>query len=371
MTPRNRSPLIFIVDDDLTTKTMLESMLKRAGFRTECACDAASGWRGILERRPDLVLLDLNLPDGSGLDVCRRLQDAAGTAHTPVLFISSTTDVNAKVRCLQAGAMDYVTKPLAAPEVLARVRTHLRVKMAYEALAKLQAERVQRLAGAQQTLMPAPEELPEARFRAALKQAHKAGGDFYDVIRVGEAVFDYTVADASGHDLAASFWTAALKTLLGEYATVASSPLMIVQAINNALNRILPQGVFFTQIYARLNRQTGSLTVVNAGHPPALIYCRAGESTVALRQEGDVVGAFADATFDEAEVMMERGDRFYLYSDGLLDIGGDRERGLERLRGLCRAGGAEALETAVETVVRETINGCVPKDDVLFVGVEV
>ncbi len=318
-----------------------------------------------------LVLLDLNLPDGSGLDVCRRLQDEAGTARTPVLFISVTSNVTSKVKCLQAGAMDYITKPLAAAEVLARVRTNLRVKMAYEALAGLQAERIRRLAGAQETIMPSPKELPEARFEVTLTQVHSAGGDFYDVVRVGEAVHDYVVADASGHDLAASFWTAALKTLVWEYATVASSPGMIVQSINSALHRLLPAGVFFTLAYARLNRQTGSLTVVNAGHPPVVVHHRAEAKAVALEQSGDVVGAFADATFDQAEVALKSGDRFFLYSDGLLEVGVNREGALDRLRGFCRAGAGEGLGAMVEGVVKQAINGCVPRDDVLFVGVEV
>jgi sigma-B regulation protein RsbU (phosphoserine phosphatase) len=317
-----------------------------------------------------LVLLDVNLPDGSGLEVCQRLQAEPGAYQTPVLFISSDDDVASKVKGFQAGGVDYIPKPIAAEEVLARVRTHLRLKLASETLAKLQAERIQRLAGAQEAIMPSPSDMPEARFQVTLSQALKAGGDFYDVIPVGDGVFDYVVADASGHDLAASFWTAALKTLLGEYANVANSPSGIVRSINSALNRILPQGVFFTLIYARLNRQTGALSLVNAGHPPAVVDRRGADSALVLRQDGDVVGAFADATYDEAEVSLKQGDRFFLFSDGLIETSGDREEALERFRGFCRAGASLALETMVPAAVMQVINGAIAQDDVLLMGVE-
>ena len=138
--------------------------------------------------------------------------------------------------------------------MIARVRTHIRLKRAYESLAELQAQRIQKLAAAQEAFMPRPEDIPEARFRVAFTQVLKAGGDFYDVIPVSGEVIDYVVADASGHDLGASFWTAALKTLLSEYCNAVNSPREVLHLVNSALLRILPQGVFFTMIYARLNR---------------------------------------------------------------------------------------------------------------------
>jgi sigma-B regulation protein RsbU (phosphoserine phosphatase) len=371
MTSYRRPPLIFVVDDDPTTNRMLSGILGRAGFQTASAFDAAGARRGISERCPDLVLLDINLPDGSGLEVCRWLQAERGAAQTPVLFISSNDDVAVKVQGFQAGGVDYIPKPIAAEEVLARVSTHLRLKQAYESLAELQAERIRRLAGAQQTLMPAPAELPEARFQVWLNQVLQAGGDFYDVIPVGSGVCDYLVADASGHDLAASFWTAALKTLIGEYTTMANSPLTIVRSLNGALNRILPIEVFFTLIYARLNRKTGILCVVNAGHPPAIVSSPAAAQVQILRQEGDVVGAFADAVFGKTEVKLKPGDRFFLLSDGLIEDGIDSAAALERVGAACRARQGLALEAVVQEVVAEATKGAQANDDTVFMGVEV
>jgi phosphoserine phosphatase RsbU/P len=371
MKPAHQAPLVFVVDDDPMTNRMVQGILSRAGFRTVTAFTAATALSGIREHHPDLVLLDVNLPDGNGLDVCRQLQGQPGMVHTPVLFISANEDVPSKLRVFEAGGVDYIPKPVAMEEVLARVTTHLRLKQAFESLADLQAERIQHLAVAQETLMPQPADFPEAGFQVGLRQILEAGGDFYDVIPVGEKIIDYVVADASGHDLAASFWTASLKTLLGEYATPANSPRHVLRCINQALRRILPAGVYFTVLYARLNRHTGRLLVINAGHPPALLHARGSNQLSILHQEGDVLGAFADSAFEMRELQVRRGDRLFLFSDGLIELNSSREEGLARLSSALMARQLEPLARQIQSVHQELLSLQTPTDDILLMGVEV
>jgi phosphoserine phosphatase RsbU/P len=366
-----RPPLILVVDDDTTTNNMIRMILTRAGFHSACAFDVAGAMTGIREHRPDLILLDVSLPDGSGFEVCRQLRTESGASQTPVLFISSHDDVSTKVRGFEAGGVDYITKPVAGAEVVARVTTHLRLKQAYETLAELQAERIQRLAVAQEALMPLPQDLPEARFYVSLQQVLKAGGDFYDVIPVGDHVVDYMVADTSGHDLAASFWTAALKALMAEYASPVNSPRDILHSMNGALLRILPEGVFLTLVYARLNRQSGRLTLVSAGHPPAIILPGDGTEPTVVHLEGDVVGTFPDAAFGVKELAIRPGDRLLLYSDGLVETGGNLEEGVRRLAGACAAARRDPIEKMVESVVAELTRGVTAQDDIVLMGVEV
>lgn len=370
LTPR-RLPLILVVDDDLTTNRMIQGVLVRAGFRTACAYDVAGAVAAIREHRPDLLLLDVGLPDGSGYDVCRTLQTGSGAGSTPVLFISANDDVKAKVEGFQAGGVDYITKPLAGAEIIARVSTHLRLKHAYERIAELQTEQIQRLAGAQAALMPAAEDYPDAGFQTALDQVLKAGGDFYDVIPVGDQVYDYLVADASGHDLSTSVWTAALKALVAEYASPATSPREIVNAINDSLCRILPEGMFFTLIYARLNRRTSRLNLISAGHTPALVFQREKAEPSVIWQEGDVAGAFKDAVFAVTEVSVRTGDRFFLYSDGLIEVNGSRDTGIRHLCEACQQHLAEPLSKAVQSIRRTVMTGVEPEDDTLLLGVDV
>jgi sigma-B regulation protein RsbU (phosphoserine phosphatase) len=370
MQVREISPLVFVVDDDPSIIRTIEGFLRRAGFRTAGAGDVAGALLGIREQRPDLILLDVNLPDGSGFDVCRILNGEASAFNTPILFISANEDTSTKLQGFEVGGVDYITKPIVGAELIARVRTHLRLKRAYERLAELQAERVQQLASAQQNLMPRPEDFANAHFQVSIRQVLAAGGDFYDVIPAGEGIVDYLIADASGHDLGASLWTASLKALAAEYASPLNLPLEIVRAINSSLCRFLPSGAFFTLIYARLNHRTGRLSLVNAGHPPAIVLRHGGGDPVLVRQEGDVVGAFADAVFGLHEMTLQSGDRILLYTDGLIETGGSYQEGLDRLASACFTRRSLPLDEFVPAIVNDVMTNPSAADDTLFMGVE-
>lgn len=362
--------LVLVVDDDPVTVMMLEGILRNAGFETASGSDGGEAISKSLSLHPDLLLLDVQLPDMDGFSVCRTLRTDPRTAETPILFISANDDTVVKARGLEAGGVDYITKPLAGAEVIARVKTHLRLKHAYDTLARLQSERVERLAASQQMILPTPNLLPEARFAVSLKQFHGAGGDFYDVIPVGDRLVDYIVADASGHDLETSLWTTAMKTLLHEHARSIFEPSEILKTINRSLCRVMPTGLFFTVLYARLNRQSGRLTVVNGGHPPAICVPRS-DSFQVIEQTGDVLGAFADATFGATEALLRPGDRFFLYTDGLVENGGDRDIGIASLGALCERHRGLSLEELVETATEEMLVRVQVSDDVVLLGVEI
>lgn len=363
-------PLVLVADNDQVTTQIIEAALAQIGFRACTAHDGQSALRQIRETTPDLILLDVAMPDGSGIEICRRLQTEPGLGQIPVIFISSHEELAIKVASFDAGGVDYITKPLVVREVIARVRTHVRLKRAYESLAELQAQRIQKLAAAQEASMPRAEDIPQARFSVSFTQVLAAGGDFYDVIPVSGEVIDYVVADAAGHDLGASFWTAALKTLLCEYANAVNSPREVLHLINSALLRILPQGVFFTIIYARLNRATGQLQLVNAAHPPAILVRHASLTPQVICGEGDVVGAFRDAVFDCQELALTHTDRLFLYSDGLVDTTDGRQGGAGGLLDVLSHWKEFPLEQAVRgTVSDRSSTGCC-EDDVLLMGID-
>jgi len=370
MQGRKFNPLVFVVDDDSIIVRTLVGLLTRAGFRTASAMNVAGALRGIREQRPDLILLDINLPDGSGFDVCLALHSEALAFDVPILFISASEDVATKVAGFDVGGVDYITKPIIGAEVIARVRTHLRLRQVHQQLAELQAERIQQLADAQHDLMPRAEDFPEARFEVSIRQVLTAGGDFYDVFPAGEGIVDYLVADASGHNFAASLWTASLKALVNEYAGPLSPPIEIVCAINASLCRILPPGAFFTMLYARLNHHTGRLTVVNAGHPPAIVVHLDKLEPLILEQEGDVVGVFVDAEYGVTDLTMQSGDRMFLYTDGLIESAGSYAERLHCLANAFCSRRAFLLRDVVPAVVDEMMAGLCPTDDTLLVGVE-
>ncbi len=133
--PEYDSTNILIVDDDPATTAALETMLRDAGYTALCAHTLADAEVLADKNSISLVVLDVMLPDGNGLDLCRKW---SATKDFPILFISSLDDLDTKIRGFTAGGLDFITKPLAVEEVLARVRTHLRLKSAQDDLAAQQ-----------------------------------------------------------------------------------------------------------------------------------------------------------------------------------------------------------------------------------------
>ena len=114
---------ILLVEDEESITTPLAEALERDGFHTEVAHTAADGLEQGPAARPDLVLLDIGLPDGSGLDVCRELR---ATSSVPIIILSARGEEADRVVGLELGADDYVVKPFSAREVIARIRAVLR-----------------------------------------------------------------------------------------------------------------------------------------------------------------------------------------------------------------------------------------------------
>lgn len=117
---------IVIVEDDEDIADTIRYNLEREGFRVRVAATGEEAINLILERPPNLVLLDLNLPHMSGFEMCRRLRAESSTARVPILILTARTDESDKVLGLNLGADDYVTKPFGMRELVARVNAVLR-----------------------------------------------------------------------------------------------------------------------------------------------------------------------------------------------------------------------------------------------------
>ena len=125
---------ILVVEDEKAISDILVFNLQREGYDTLAAYDGAEGLRCALEEAPDLILLDVMLPEMDGFEVCQRLKADKETEGIPVIFLSVMESPGQKHRGFEVGGVDYVTKPFHADEVLARVRTHITNKRLREEL---------------------------------------------------------------------------------------------------------------------------------------------------------------------------------------------------------------------------------------------
>ncbi|HWB83269.1 MAG TPA: response regulator transcription factor [Bryobacteraceae bacterium] len=120
------SKRIAIVEDEAELASLLDYNLTRGGYEARMFDGAKDTLRGLEEWKPDLVLLDVMLPDADGFDLCRRIRQSQRLAHVPVLFLTARSEEVDRVLGLEIGGDDYMTKPFSPRELLARVKAHLR-----------------------------------------------------------------------------------------------------------------------------------------------------------------------------------------------------------------------------------------------------
>jgi signal transduction histidine kinase len=125
---------ILVVDDTPANLKLITEILASQGYRVRAAPSGRLALKTVAVELPDLILLDVKMPDMDGYEVCRRLQSDERSRMIPVIFISALTDTEDKIQGFRAGGVDYITKPFQADEVHARVRTHLKLHFYQNAL---------------------------------------------------------------------------------------------------------------------------------------------------------------------------------------------------------------------------------------------
>lgn len=137
MEAKHRGPKILVVDDEPAIRELLSTSLRFEGFGVRAVANGAQTISAVLEQEPDLILLDVMLPDMNGFSVTKRLRSAGYTA--PIIFLTAKDDTSDKVEGLNVGGDDYVTKPFSLEEIIARIKAVLRRTVHDDEPAQLQA----------------------------------------------------------------------------------------------------------------------------------------------------------------------------------------------------------------------------------------
>lgn len=119
---------ILVIDDTPENLNLLSAMLTEQGYKVRSVTKGSTGLRGANAVPPDLILLDVNMPEMNGYEVCQQLKTSDRTRDIPVIFISALGDVLDKVKAFAVGGVDYITKPFQLEEVLARIENHLTIR---------------------------------------------------------------------------------------------------------------------------------------------------------------------------------------------------------------------------------------------------
>lgn len=133
--------VVLVVDDQIVNVRLITALLHQQGYTTLSALGGEEGVALALSERPDLVLLDVRMPDMDGFDVLRKLRSTPATVDLPIIFLTADDDRENLIRGFSDGVSDYVTKPFVARELLARVRTHVDLKKSRDTLRRFAQEK--------------------------------------------------------------------------------------------------------------------------------------------------------------------------------------------------------------------------------------
>jgi sigma-B regulation protein RsbU (phosphoserine phosphatase) len=391
---------ILVVDDTPANLQVLAGMLKDRGYKVRPVPGGELALRAARREPPDLILLDINMPEMNGYEVCERLKADDRLKGIPVIFISALTEPLDKVKAFATGGVDYITKPFQMEEMHARVETHLKLRRLQieleEANARLERAngRMSRdLAAAakiQRTFLPAAAPaVPGAEFAWCYRPCDELAGDGLNVIPLGGGQVGLYVLDVSGHGVAAALLSVTLSRLLSPPSDPSTilvrnragrdPPTLTPPAeVADNLNRLFPYDAtteqFATLLYGVLDAATGQFRYVAAGHPGPL-HLPAGGPPVILESPGFPIG-LAGEPYGEWSVRLAAGDRLYLYSDGVPDAmnpEGQRFGDARLAEAVCR-GRAVPLQDGMASLV-SGIAGWQrdekPHDDISILGVEV
>jgi CheY-like chemotaxis protein len=329
--------VVLLVDDDTENIQVVHSILKDE-YKV---CVAMNGAKALdlaeSEAVPDLILLDVMMPDMDGYEVCSRLKANQTTQDIPVIFLTGRIEVADETRGFKVGAVDYIHKPFSQPIVRARVRTQLMLRDAHQTVARQLTTINRELEMARQVqLAILPPETPRIRgleVAARYIPMSSVAGDFYDFIGVDETHVGILIADVSGHGLAAALIASMLQAALAAQSVHASKPARVLAGLNQALSGKFPSH-FVTAAYLFLDLEKGTANYAGAAHPPLLLWRKKSGSTAEVLENGLMLGPSPHSTYSQITWPLEGGDRIVLFTDGIVEARNPsgEEFGMNRLK---------------------------------------
>ncbi len=380
MTP-TKSSRVLIVEDQPVSRKILEAMLAKS----YTVISAASGREAIKlaqENNPDLVLLDIEMPEMDGFETMEALRNRIIDEAVPVIFLTAREDSESREKGLEAGAVDYITKPYDRQELSIKVKNHLAL---YEARKEIErrnrslAREMEMASQLQNSLLPNSFPRTEGiEFSVYYKPFSRAGGDFYDVIEFADSSVGVALVDVAGHGVASAMIGAMFKMCFQSFAKENRSPAQLLSIINDEMVRVLPDSDFLTVFYCVINPDSLGLSFCNAGHPRPFLYREDDGSIDELTVGGPLVGAFQGMEFEDDFRNLRAGDRILIFTDGVTETspleGIEDLYGLDRLQRIFVENISAPPEETVRRIVDDLIEfrgGDVFEDDVSLILISV
>jgi phosphoserine phosphatase RsbU/P len=363
-------------------------LLHLQGHEVMEAADGESAWRLVEENPISFVVSDWMMPNLAGVDLCRRIRAANFERYVYVILCTAKGEKSDLIEGMDAGADDFLVKPIGPEELRVKVRAGERVLRLQQGLAEKNRELAginNRLKSAhehiendlkaaawmQERLLPPPAlQAHGVRCEWRLQPSGYVAGDIFNFFALDEQRVGFYLLDVSGHGVPAAMLSVTLSMVLAPDATH-GSPLKRFDPVAEAFEVLSPGDAirelnrrfqlkddrYFTIVYGVINTCSSLLEVAQAGHPGPILIRRGGDPEV-LGAGGMPVGLWHDIEFDCCDKSVSHGDRLLLYSDGVtecMNIQGEAF-GEGRMLACLKQRPAEPLDELLEGLLAEIRN---------------
>jgi sigma-B regulation protein RsbU (phosphoserine phosphatase) len=376
-------PRLLVVDDNEDNRYTLILHLEIEGYENiTVAEDGEAALEFLRTREFDLVLLDVMMPKVDGFQVLARLKAEGRLHNIPVIMISALNEIDSVVRCIELGAVDYLSKPFNPVLLKARVgaslekkrlrdevRAHLiRIEEELESARQLQLSMVP-------TVFPQPTVQRPIEISAMMEPAREVGGDLYDFFETDDGKFCFFIGDVSGKGVASALFMARAKNLIRLVTRLirgangsAPTPADIVTMVNRELCQDNASMMFVTLFFGMFDPRTGRFQFTNAGHNPPY-HVNGNDVTPITGIKGHPLGTRHNSTYENGHLTLAPGDALFLYTDGVTEAANKKDDLFteERLQAVLRETAGyrpEDLIKAVANAVRGFADGAPQSDDI-------
>jgi sigma-B regulation protein RsbU (phosphoserine phosphatase) len=303
-------------------------MLEKQGYEVVTANDGEEGITQTLLSQPALIICDWIMPGLNGLEVCHRIKKDPNLSTTFFILLTSLDSVADRVKGLDAGADDFITKPIEQNELQARVRAGLRLHQLSRDLQTQKLLLETELAEAAEyvrSLLPPPMTAPLG-INSRFIPSRQLGGDCFDYYWLDANYLAIYLLDTAGHGLRATLPSISVLNLLRSRALKGLNyyqPSNVLTALNDTFQMNYQNDKYFTIWYGVYNRVNRQLIYASAGHPPAILISGKSPSITEvqrLKTPGMPVGMFPEAKYVDGFCNIEKSSTLYIFSDGAYEI---------------------------------------------------
>lgn len=318
---------ILVIDDDPITRLLIRRTLEKQGYQVVVAGNGQDGLLLAQQMRPALVICDWMMPLLDGIDVCRQLKAKPQLSATFFVLLTSRSDLEDRIAGLNAGADEFLTKPIDMSELQARVRAGLRLYHLNQDLQnqkqKLEAELAEAAAYVR-SILPTPVQSPiqiESRFIPS----QQLGGDCFDYYWLTPDTLILYLLDVSGHGLGAALPSVSILNMLRSQAFPGINyqhPHEVLAALNHRFSMSQQNPKYLTIWYGVYHYSQQELVYASAGHPPALLISPPSMSLdiTPLKTPGLPLGMFSEYNYVSHRCKITPDHTLYIFSDGIYEI---------------------------------------------------